>query len=221
MSNLTSSPKQVLDRFLQRKAVSQQAKKYRENWPAWMKQLPYVQLPEPNPAFDLINDDQFNALISGAPQHIVDRLTADRKTLQEELMPFFRQCDSRAAVYQNVYRQTQISYIALATLATIFGSLQAVSLPLNPYAVAALAFGETLIALVATFIATISGNEPPYQVWLENRRKAETLRREYFRFLMNLTPYDRVGGHQRDSLLDRRAAEINMGRIPTEDQPGS
>jgi hypothetical protein len=72
------------------------------------------------------------------------------------------------------------------------------------------------VALLATFLATISGRESPLPIWLNNRRRAEQLRREYFRYLMNLPPYDSIEGYQRQMAASRRAADINRGVFPEE-----
>jgi hypothetical protein len=64
------------------------------------------------------------------------------------------------------------------------------------------------------FLATISGRSAPLPNWLNNRRRAEHLRREYFRFLMHLPPYDEPVVYKRQELLSERAADINRGVNP-------
>jgi hypothetical protein len=68
--------------------------------------------------------------------------------------------------------------------------------------------------LMTTYLASVSGREAPLPIWLENRRRAEHLRRDYFRYLMNLTPYDNLEGYDRRRLLSMRAANINRGFFP-------
>ena len=49
---------------------------------------------------------------------------------------------------------------------------------------------------------------------MSNRRRAEQLRREYFRFLTRMPPYDEVTGYRRRMLLSKRVADINRGMHP-------
>jgi hypothetical protein len=184
-----------------------------------MKQLPRLRAPEPDPNFKLIDPVQLEPVLASFPAVARARVLADIQELEAELMPLFREQDARAAYYQNQHRLYQITYIMLATAATILGSAQALSLAGRPAYVPVLAFGETVIALFATYLATISGREPPYPRWLDHRRKAETLRREYFRYLMNLQPYQDLPGdkpYERKYLLAQRCADINRGMFPEE-----
>jgi hypothetical protein len=126
----------------------------------------------------------------------------------------FRVRDYQAKFQQNRYRQYQIAYMLLATAATIAGSLLAISLRDTPQSAPFWGLVETLIALGATFLSALSTREPPLPLWIENRRIAEQLRREYFRFLMDLEPYDALEGYDRRSTLSMRAARINRGALP-------
>ena len=149
----------------------------------------------------------------------IKRIETDMQFLEAELLRLFRDRDYEASMQQNRYRLVQIGYIVLAALATLFGSLQALALNsadnrLLPW----MAFAETLVALIVTFLATVSGREPPLPLYLTNRRRAESLRREYFRYLMNLPPYDSVEGPQRRVMLSSRSADINRGVFPDEGQ---
>jgi hypothetical protein len=189
----------------------------REGWSAWMRQLPHFRLPPADPNFDLLSDEsRLNAILSKAPVPVQERIKADRDILKTELLPYFRKCDRAASQHQNDHRLYQISYILLATLATIIGSFQALSVSAAPGYVPWLAFGEVIVALSATWLSNISSKEPPFQSWLENRRKAEILRREYFRFLMNAAPYDGLQGYQRRQTLATRVANVNRGVYPDE-----
>lgn len=188
----------------------------RRNWPAWAKQLPSFADPKPeSPDFQLIDPDKLKQVLKDSKPETVQRIQEDIAFMDHELLRLFRECDWLAKLHQNRYRVYQIGYILLAALATLFGSLQSLAWSgggqsMLPW----FAFIETIIALLATFLATISGREPPMQLWLENRRKAESLRREYFRYLMNLEPYNIPAGADRRRSLSRRAAEIYKGYIP-------
>jgi hypothetical protein len=131
--------------------------------------------------------------------------------LDKELLRLFRERDYEAKQQQNRYRVYQLGYIGLAAAATLIGSLVAVA-PRDMVPI--LAFLETLIALLTTYLATISGREQPLPLYLSNRRRAEHLRREYFRFLMDMPPYDTLDGYDRHRTLSMRAADINRGFFP-------
>jgi hypothetical protein len=96
----------------------------------------------------------------------------------------------------------------------------ALTLESNPGLTPFLGFTETFIALLTTFIVTVTSDEPPQQLWLQNRLRAEVLRREYFRYLMRLKPYDAIEDEfDRETLLAKRAADINRGFFPDQPQP--
>lgn len=196
--------------------VSQQSPKFREGWPSWAKQLPRLRFPPPDPTFQLIDLARMREALKDADPQAVQRIERDIAFLEHELLRLFRERDYEAAVQQNRYRLYQISYILLAALATLIGSLQTLALNANRQLLPWFAFAETLVALLATFLATISGREPPLPLYLNNRRRAESLRREYFRYLMNMPPYDSVDGPDRRMMLSARAADINRGVFPDE-----
>lgn len=200
--------------------ATQEKPDYRVNWSAWAKQLPRINFPDtPNKAYQLINQDElFNTVLKDAAPEAKQKLKADMDFLDGELLRLFRERDFEASLNQNRYRLFQIGFMLLAAGATLVGSLQALMLSGNPDLVPVLALLETVIALITTYLATISGREPALPEWLSNRRRAEYLRREYFRFLMNMSPYDSVDGYQRKLLLSTRAANINRGLFP--DQEG-
>jgi hypothetical protein len=102
----------------------------------------------------------------------------------------------------------------LASVATLIGSLQVITLDAFPSWLPWFAFLETIVALFTTFIATVQGSRPPLQLWLLNRRRTEYLRREYFRFLADTPPYDGLHDADRRRMLARRAADINRGVDP-------
>jgi hypothetical protein len=197
--------------------LTQEKKNFRNRWPLWAKQFPRFKFPPPNANFQLIDSTRLNEVLKDTDAENLKQIKDDMAFLEHELLRFFRDRDYEASKQQNRYRLYQICYITLAALATLIGSLQALSLSSNPQSVPFFAFIETLIALIATFLATISGREPPLPLWLNNRRRAESLRREYFRFLMNMTPYDGVTGFERRRLLSTRAADINRGVFAPDD----
>jgi hypothetical protein len=131
--------------------------------------------------------------------------------LEKEIEPMFRERDYEASKARNNYQLTQLGFVILSILAALIGSFILLSVNDAPDITPYLAFGETVVALLITYLATISGRTAPMAAWYSNRRRAEQLRREYFRFLMHVEPYSNYDGFQRRRLLSRRAADINRG----------
>lgn len=196
--------------------VTQEKRNFRQGWPMWAKQFPRRSMQDQDKSFQLINRDDLIATLdqAGATQAAKDKLLADIDFLDHELLRLFRDRDYNASVEQNRYRTYQMTFMALATLATLVGSFQALALNTAEAWLPLFAFAETVVALATTYIATISSRESPLPRWLLNRRRAEYLRREYFRFLMDLDPYNQVKGAERKQLLSLRAANISRGVYP-------
>jgi hypothetical protein len=196
--------------------VSQGKKDFRKNWPEWVRQLPIPQFPPKDTTFQLIDKQHLREAMAreNADPEAVQRIEEDIEFLDHELLRLFRDRDYEAKFEQNRYRSFQIGFMLLATLATVMGSFQAIAVNTRPDVLPWLAFGETVVALFTTYLATISGRESPLPSWLENRRHAEYLRREYYRYLMDLPPYDELSGYERKQMLSIRAANINRGVYP-------
>jgi hypothetical protein len=193
-------------------------KSFRRHMPAWIQELPTWRFRPEEPVIDspLIDRATLDALLVDVDPDVVKRIKDDIQFLDYELLRLFRIRDYEAKKQQNRHRKYQISYLALATGAAALGSFQALAVATNPQLMQIFAFGETLIALFATYMATLGSREPPLNRWLDNRRRAEELRREYFLFLMNLAPYDALMGYERKVMLSKRAAEINRGVFPSD-----
>jgi hypothetical protein len=218
-TNLTTSSAAPTDAKTsppKKEPISQQRANFRNHWPVWAKQLPSFSFPPPKEDFKLLSDSELEQIFQSAEPSAVQRVKEDMKFLDIEILRFFRERDYEAAKQQNTYRLYQILFIVLATVATLIGSFQALSLTNKPEWVPFFAFIETLVALLATFLATVGGREPPLPRWLTNRRRAESLRREYMRYLMSMPPYDLLEGYQKRITLSQRAADINRGVFPDE-----
>jgi len=146
----------------------------------------------------------------------VEGLNSDIQFLQKHLISKFRDRDYDAKYNQTLYRRYQISYTVLAALAGIFGALLALNVNQIESRGWVVLFGflETLVALGTVYLATIAGRESPLQEWLTNRQKAEGLRREYQRYIVNLSPYQGKGEIERQRLLKMRASAIDLLGTP-------
>lgn len=201
--------------------ITQERNPYRRaGWPEWMRQMPRVRFPPPNDSFQLIDPQKLSVLLSTLDNATQQSVLNDLNFLNTELIKRFQERDHEASFQQNRYRLYQIGFIVLATIATIIGSLQSLALGNNPTFVPWLAFAETVVALAATYLATISAREPPFERWMTNRQRAEGLRREYFRYLMCLSPYDTITEeYKRRLMLKERLADIYRGVFPQESLP--
>lgn len=196
--------------------ISQQRGKFREGWPEWIRQMPQLRFPnEPKEGFSLIQRKKLETSLSDkVDADTIQRINEDIDFLEYELERLFKERDHVAKYQQNRYRQYQLSFMVLATAATIVGAFQAIALNSLPTWLPMFAFIETIIALATTYIATISSSEAPLPLWMMNRRRAEYLRREFYRYMMDLSPYDELSGYQRQQRLSIRAANINRGVYP-------
>ncbi len=193
---------------------------WRQRLPEWVKQLPRLRdTPKANQSFQLLNTVEKDAILAQMDAAAKKRIAEDIEHLESELLVYFRQHDADAAYQQNRYRMYQIGYIGLATLATIVGSIQALFLTSDVNIVRIAAFIEVMISLFAVYLANLGAQEPPLPAWMDNRRRAEALRREYFRYLVNLPPYDALTGFERRGQLSRRAALLNRGSNPDDINP--
>lgn len=212
-----AAPTAKPDNQADRPVAQGQSGRLRNRMAVWIQELPTLRFPsEPNPNFQLIDQAKLEQVFRGADPEARKRIEEDIAFLDTELLRLFRERDHEAKMQQNRYRLYQIAYIFLAALAGMIGSIQAIALTHSPNALPFWAFLETVVALIVTYLATISGREPPLPIWLTNRRRAEQLRREYFRYLMNMPPYDEKEGYERQTELSKRVANINRGMYPEE-----
>jgi len=197
---------------------------FRRRMPVWIQEMPRFgpfRPAGPDPNFVLLDPELLEEVLQGVPITVKQEIYKDIDFLEYEVLRLFRERDHRAKVQQNRYRRQQINFLLLAIIATLVGSLQLITLGNRPEIMPVFAFLETVIALFTAFLAAVGGREPPQEQWLLNRRRAEQLRREYFRFLTRVPPYDELAGYQRRLLLAQRAAEINRGMQPQEATRGT
>ena len=225
MTNEQSIPVEDTDDDPKKQPVSQQSSTFRERLPLWMRKMPQLRFPEePRRDFQLLPKSDLDRILNAddVDPAAAQRIRHDVAYMEYELLRLFRERDYFAKFNQNRYRIYQITYMVLAALATLFGSFLALSLDSSPSLVPLWAFGETAVALVTTYVAALSSREPPLPLWLENRRRAEYLRREYFRYLANLSPYDQfTDPAEREMTLSKRAADINRGAYVDSEQIAS
>ncbi len=207
-----------------RAPASQGGSFFRRHLPVWLREMPRYgpfRPAQPDPRFRLLDPDQLEQVLQGVPEVVRQEIYEDVDYLEYEVLRLFRERDHRAKMQQNRYRRQQINFLLLAILSTLVGSLQLIALSNQPEQMPVFAFIETFISLLTAFLAAVGGRVPPQEQWLLNRRRAEELRREYFRFLTRVPPYDEIGGYQRRMLLAQRAAEINRGLQPRDAATGA
>lgn len=191
-------------------------KKYQ---PVWVTQMPFKNIPkEPDQSFQLINDKMLETIKEeyDLDDESINNIKADRAFMENELMRYFRELDVDAKVKQNEYRKYQIRILMLASAATLVGSLQAISVNAAPY-LRFFGMVEALIALFTVFVIQTRGTDATLPGWLSARKKAEQLRREYFRYMMRLPPYDQdLKVYDLKLRLSSRAAEIYNDKDPEE-----
>ena len=199
--------------------VTQEKPSFRQYMPEWVRQLPKLRFPPADEHFQLLEEAKFRSVLQGVDSTIVEEIVQDLKEIDHDIMRQFRERDYEASQQQNAYRLYQLGYMFLATAATFFGSAQALSFGSNPDIVALFALLQTIISGLAVFLSFISTREPPLPRWMENRRKAEFLRREYFRYLVGLPPYDNpnLKPHERKRELGLRAAKAINEAFPIEE----
>lgn len=188
--------------------------------PAWMRDMPRLRFPDqPDAFFQLVDRHQLQLLAKdkNLDPEAVARIERDLDLLEYELLRLFRDRDMQAKAAHNRHRVNTLVFILLGVMSILLGTLVAVALATASSFVPVLSFLVTLLALIMTFTATISGRETSITNWYGNRRRAEMLRREYFRFLMRLPPYHEGDDYQLKLTLSRRAAEVNRGLAVEED----
>jgi uncharacterized protein DUF4231 len=135
-------------------------------------------------------------------------LAEDFKTLEDELLPHFRELNADALRYQNEFRLDQVMLILGGALAAVLGVLHA-SLPRTAAAWAGIVEAVLAAALSAVALrARTAGAQQRYFTW---RLKAEKMRAEYFLFLGGVGLY--ADEKERLSHLIRRVAEIKSGEM--------
>ncbi len=215
-SNTTTQPPIESEETQQPKTMGNERPK--DSQFEWFRQFPKFNFPQPNQTFVLINDEELQEIFKtkniDSQSVEAERVRRDIRVLNEELMPIFRERDYVAKQEQNRYRLYQLSFLSLATAATGVGSLQVWALQSAPEWILVFGLIETVIALLTTFIATLMGNKQPLGEWLDNRSLAESLRREYYRYLADAEPYHQLDGVKRETHLALRAAAINNRKDP-------
>ncbi len=110
---------------------------------------------------------------------------ADFDTLDQMLMPTFRELDNEALLQQNRYRWAYIILIFGGSLATIFGIVQIAFQTIDwP------GYVEAFIAFLLVVTTTASRTFNNQERYLDKRLAAEALRSTYFLFLGHYPPYD-------------------------------
>jgi len=153
------------------------------------------------PSFRVVRRE--DDLVKPEKRHKYLSFANDFATLDQELIPFFRDFDNEALRSQNAYRGMYVILILGSALVTILG-------------IAQIAFIDTSwlgivgsgVALVLGVVTTMSSRFNYQKRYLDARLAAERLRAEYFLFLGRFDPY----GHDQDRIqqLRKRVADIKV-----------
>jgi len=111
--------------------------------------------------------------------------TADFATLEDILMPTFRELDNEALLQQNRHRWTYVILIFGGSLATFLGILQ-IAFPSAPW----LGIAGAIVAAVLVVTTTASRSFNHHERYLDMRLATEKLRGAYFLFLGHQHPYE-------------------------------
>jgi hypothetical protein len=134
--------------------------------------------------------------------------SGDFKTLEDELMPHFRELDTEALRVQNQFRLNQVTLIFGGALATILGALHA-TLGAGPAVWAGII--ESVLAAALSAVALRLQGTHAQERYLSDRLKAERLRTEYFLFLGRVGTY--ADEQERLPCLIRSVADIKSGEV--------
>jgi hypothetical protein len=132
----------------------------------------------------------------------------DFKTLEDELMPHFRELDAEALRVQNQFRLDQVTLIFGGALATILGAVHA---SLGGAAAVWAGISESVLAAVLSAVALRLQGTHAQERYFSDRLKAEKLRTEYFLFLGRVGTY--ADEQERLPCLVRRVADIKSGEV--------
>ncbi len=132
----------------------------------------------------------------------------DFKTLEDELMPHFRELDAEALRVQNRFRLQQVTLIFGGALATILGALHA-SLGAGPAVWSGII--ESVLAAALSAVELRAHGTHAQEHYFSDRLKAEKLRTEYFLFLGRVGTY--ADEQERLPCLIRRVADIKGGEV--------
>ena len=163
---------------------------------ALFKRLPRLRWPTPQNA----------VIVPAEAQAKHPSLAADFKTLEDELIPHFWECDASALRVQNQFRRDQVILIFGGVLASILGILHAT---FGKDAAVWAGIFESVLAAVLSAVALREKTARAQERYFSDRLKAETLRAEYFLFLGRIGKYADENDRRRHLL--RRIADIKTG----------
>jgi hypothetical protein len=147
-------------------------------------------------------------IVPAEPQTQSPTFSGDFKTLEDELLPHFRELDAEALRVQNQFRLNQVTLIFGGALATILGALHA-SLGGAPAVWAGII--ESVLAAALSAVALRLQGTHAQERYFSDRLKAEKLRTEYFLFLGRVGTY--ADEQERLRCLIRRVADIKSGEV--------
>jgi hypothetical protein len=179
---------------------------------AWAQELPRRSYPPFDPTSTIIDRAELQNVLADIAPEVTQSIVDDLDFLEENLVPLFRSRHYEARRELNRYRFNQLIISVVALTMILMSVLQLVALISAIQFLLVAAFLTTLVALTLTFLTTlVSRSQSPVISWLTNQRRAEALRREYYRFVLDLPPYHNLRDLKRKKLLAVRAADIDQG----------
>jgi Protein of unknown function (DUF4231) len=140
-------------------------------------------------------------LVKPEKRNAYPAFAADFKTLDDELIPFFRDFDNEALRNQNAYRGMYVILILGSALVTILGIIQIALIDTSWIGIVG-----SVVALILGVVTTMSSRFNYQKRYLNARLSAERLRSEYFLFLGRLDQY--ANDQDRMQKLKKNVADI-------------
>ncbi|MBK8024700.1 MAG: DUF4231 domain-containing protein [Chloroflexi bacterium] len=189
--------------------------------PEWLRSLPYFRFAsEPSPNFQLIDPQALARVLRDVRPDIADAIRKELAFMEPEILRLFRERDFFAKQKLNRYILFELVVVLLVIGLVVVGSLRLWTTLTGGALSALLGVVAVIIALIAIFVSTVRGREAAYPQYMMHRSRAEFLRREYFRYLLNLPPYTMDRGIEKMQTLALLAANLNRGADTRSEKQG-
>jgi hypothetical protein len=185
-------------------------------WDLLLQELP-VRKYRPGRDRTLIDDTQVRKLLATLDETNAASIQDDINTLNQEILPKYHINSRASKENKDRYLRYQVSYAVLAAGSILLASFQALLIGNDQHGLMFITgIIQASLASLLYYLALVSRRDNPLQKWVDNRRRTEGLRQEYFTYLLRLPPYDvDLNTHKRRGLLKSRAFAIHtFGKLP-------